>query len=150
MSRIVFDAVVELRRALARAAAATFTGQITAKQASVLLELRSSEPVSQIALARATASDAAYLVRLLDVLEKRGLVSRERSEADRRQMSVSLTDVGRSALAPLDVSMQHLAAAAEAGLTAKERRDFVALASKVTGSLTLSSGPGAGAGTAHE
>ncbi len=131
----VLDAIIELRRATARAAAATFSGDISAKQAAVLRELRGSGPTSQIALARSTASDPAFLGRLLDDLERRGLIRRKRSHADRREMAVSLTPRGMEALGPLDASLQKLADAAQAELTEDERRVFIELATKVARSL---------------
>jgi DNA-binding MarR family transcriptional regulator len=135
MATIVLDAVIELRRALSRAAATLFSGEISTRQAAMLRELRASGPLSQVALARATASDPAFVVRLLDDLEERGLVNRSRSETDRRQMVVSLTADGRHALRPLDAVFGQLEHAAGGALTREERATFVALTRKVTRSL---------------
>jgi len=131
----VVEAIIELRRAAARAAAATFTGDISGRQAAVLREIRASGPVSQVSLARATASDPSFVVRLLDDLESRGLVSRRRSMTDRREMAVALTPRGRRALGPVDVAHARLARATEGDLTAEERAAFVALAAKIGRSL---------------
>lgn len=137
MSTTVLDAIIDLRRAAARAAAATFSGDISGRQAAILREIRASGPVSQVSLARATASDPSFVVRLLDDLEKRGLVSRHRSKTDRREMAVSLTPLGRKALGPLDAAHARLASATEGELTVEERSVFIALAAKIGRSLAV-------------
>ena len=136
MSTNVLDAIVQLRRAVARAAAVTFTGAISGRQAAILREIGACGPVSQVALARATASDPSALVRVLDDFEKRELVERRRSDSDRREMMVSLTSAGRRALGPLDVAHKRLADATAGPLTADERRVFTALAEKIRSSLS--------------
>ncbi len=136
MSMNVLDAIVQLRRAVARMAALTFTGDISGRQAAILREIGSCGPVTQVGLARATASDPSALVRILDDLEKREFVERRRSESDRREMMVSLTAKGRKILGPLDVAHRRLADATATALTADERRVFVALAEKIRSSLT--------------
>lgn len=136
MSINMWEALIELRRSLARAAAATFTGELSGRQASVLRELGAAGPISQITLARATASDPAYLVRVLDGLEKRGLIQRERSATNRREVTVSLTPRGEGQLEPIGAAMRRLSDAAEAKLSPDERRVFVELALRVTTSLS--------------
>ena len=135
MSTNVLEAITQLRRAVARSAAVTFTGDISGRQAAILREIGASAPVSQVALARATAMDPSALVRMLDDLEERDLVERRRSDTDRREMMVSLTVRGRKALGPLDVAHRRLADATAGTLTADERRVFTALAEKMRGSL---------------
>ena len=51
-------------------------------------------PVRQTDLARAMLVEAQSLVRLLDVLERRGLIHRDTDPDDRRSKLVSLTDAG--------------------------------------------------------
>jgi DNA-binding MarR family transcriptional regulator len=54
-------------------------------------------------LARNICHDAGSLTRLIDQMEKRGLVTRQRSESDRRVVTLTLTQRGRAlveALAP--------------------------------------------------
>lgn len=55
----------------------------------------SSMPVRQTDLARSLSLEAPSLVRLLDVLEKRGFIVREIDEEDRRSKLVSITEAGR-------------------------------------------------------
>jgi DNA-binding MarR family transcriptional regulator len=136
MSTNVLDAIIQLRRAVVRMAALTFTGDISGRQAAILREIGACGPVTQVALARATASDPSAMVRILDDFEKREFVERRRSESDRREMLVSLTAKGRKVLGPLDIAHKRLADATAAALTGDERRVFVALAEKIRGSLT--------------
>jgi DNA-binding MarR family transcriptional regulator len=136
MSTTVLDAIIQLRRAVARVATLTFTGDISGRQAAILREIGSCGPVTQVGLARATASDPSALVRILDDLAKREFVERHRSETDRREMLVSLTAKGRKVLGPLSIAHKRLADATAAGLTGDERRVFVALAEKIRSSLT--------------
>ncbi|MCH4091586.1 MarR family winged helix-turn-helix transcriptional regulator [Acetobacter sp.] len=51
-------------------------------------------PVRQTDLARAMLVEAQSLVRLLDVLERRGLIHRDTDPDDRRSKFVTLTDAG--------------------------------------------------------
>ncbi|MBS0966142.1 MarR family winged helix-turn-helix transcriptional regulator [Acetobacter okinawensis] len=55
----------------------------------------SSSSMRQTDLARSLSLEAPSLVRLLDVLEKRGYVVRETDEEDRRSKLVSITSQGR-------------------------------------------------------
>jgi DNA-binding MarR family transcriptional regulator len=135
MSTNVLDAIIQLRRAVARAAALTFSGDISGRQAAILREIGACGPVTQVGLARATASDPSALVRILDDFEKREFVERRRSESDRREMLVSLTAKGRKVLGPLDMAHKRLADATAAALTGEERRVFVVLAEKIRSSL---------------
>ena len=90
---------------------------------------------SQAALARATANDPSFVVRMLDQLERRGLVTREQSQTDRREREVGLTKAGLKALGPLDATFDALASATSEALTRSEQAQFVALAAKITDSL---------------
>ncbi len=135
MSMELLSAIIELRRGLARAFSATFTGDISGRQAGLLREIRATPCTSQASLARATANDPSFVVRMLDQLERRGLVLRKQSQTDRREREVSLTPAGLAALEPLDAAFDALAAATSAALSQREQAQFVALAGKITDSL---------------
>ena len=141
MSTNMLDAVIGLRRALSRAAAAIFGDELSSRHVAVLREVRASGPVSQIRIARATASDPSLIVRVLDDLEGRGYVKRSRCETDRRAMMVSLTAPGRTALLPLDGAYKRLANAMQRQLTLPERTSFIAVAEKITRSLHATTRP---------
>jgi DNA-binding MarR family transcriptional regulator len=75
--------------------------ELTPPQAGVLRRLGQFPGQSQRGLADALGMHAPRLVALIDELEDRGLVARERDPDDRRNYAISLTDEGRRALAEL-------------------------------------------------
>lgn len=129
----VLDALRELRRALSHAAAGAFAGTgVGPRQAVVMRELRHAGSASQADLARATATDPAAMMRAIDVLERRGWVLRSSCEDDRRRKLVSLTADGRRALGAVDEGYDALRAITNDGLSSAERRQFCAIAAKLT------------------
>lgn len=73
-----------------------------------ILEAREGGSATPTALAGQMGVSQATVTTLVDQLEKRGYAGRHRSEADRRQTNVVITDAGRQALhtAP-DALQQH-------------------------------------------
>ena len=69
---------------------------VTATQASMLSLLASGQCLGAAELARQYGIDASAVTRLLDRLEKRGLLSRLRSEDDRRVVKLRLTEQGKA------------------------------------------------------
>jgi DNA-binding MarR family transcriptional regulator len=74
---------------------------LTPPQAGVLRRLGEVPGQSQRGLADALGMHAPRLVALIDELEDRGLVVRDRDIDDRRNYAISLTDEGRGTLAEL-------------------------------------------------
>jgi DNA-binding MarR family transcriptional regulator len=62
----------------------------------VLLMLWAEDGLSQIEISRRIAVEPATMVRTINRMERDGLVSRQRSDVDLRQVSVFLTPYGRS------------------------------------------------------
>ena len=62
---------------------------------SLLLLILANGPLSPKRLAQALALSAPHLTLLLDRLQERGLLRRERSQVDRRSQNVVLTDEGQ-------------------------------------------------------
>ena len=82
--------------------------QLTPPQAGVLRRLAQFPGQSQRELADALGMHAPRLVALIDELEARGLVARERDPSDRRNYAISLTDEGRQLFTELGrVARQH-------------------------------------------
>ncbi len=73
------------------------------------------------------------ITRLLDKMEAKGLLFREREVLDRRQVNCSLSDYGRQTLAELDAQVDAADVAAMAGLTESEMKQLIALLTKVRG-----------------
>ena len=72
---------------------------LTAQQYNLLRLLRAvQEPVPTLALAERLVSRAPDITRMLDKLEERKLLTRTRSEKDRRAVLVALSDRGRELL----------------------------------------------------
>ena len=113
------------------------TAQLTTHQYNVLRILRGSHP------ARLACSDIAErmierdpdITRLVDRLEKRGLVKRTRSRQDRRVVEVSMTDKGLMLVRGLDAHVQRLPKALLVRLCAERVRQLATLLEAVISEL---------------
>lgn len=74
------------------------TVHLTGPQLVCLRQLRDADAMTPSALARAVSLSNATITGILTRLEQRGLVTRAKSESDRRQVLVALTDRGRALL----------------------------------------------------
>lgn len=68
----------------------------------ILYELAHRGPMTAAALGQDLGLDPGYLSRILKKFDGRDLLQKSRSEDDRRQVFISLTDAGRAAFAPLN------------------------------------------------
>jgi len=69
---------------------------VTTEQFAVLQRLAERDGVSQKELAARVEKDQTNVTRILDQLERKRLVVRERSEEDRRSFVLRITDQGRT------------------------------------------------------
>lgn len=101
--RRALDAYWTLQRAAAMSAAlvddAVHPFGLSASQYGVLDTLQQRGPVHQQELAEALGRSKAQMTAIIDALEARALVRRERHAVDRRFISVYLTEAGRVLLA---------------------------------------------------
>jgi len=101
--RRALEAYGALQRAAALAAErvddAVHPFGLSASQYGVLDTLEQRGPTHQQELAEALGRSKAQMTAIIDALEARGLVRRERHEVDRRFISVYLTEAGRVLLA---------------------------------------------------
>lgn len=104
-------------------------------EARLLYELGHRESPTATALGTDLGLDAGYLSRLLQRLEKRGLVRRTPSPTDRRQNLLSLTPVGRQALLPLEKRAQYEIAALLKPLSEARQRELLAAMTTIEASL---------------
>ena len=76
---------------------------LTSQQIGVILLLASGRARTPLELSREMSYDSGSMTRMLDRLEKKGFVSRTRSELDRRMVELNLTARGREAAERLPV-----------------------------------------------
>jgi MarR family transcriptional regulator, organic hydroperoxide resistance regulator len=74
-------------------------GELSHGQLRALFQLARDEESTAGCLARSADVSPASMTSMLDQLERDGFVTRRRSETDRRQVLVALTDAGRERLA---------------------------------------------------
>ena len=114
--------------------------ELTPPQAGVLRRLAQSPGQSQRGLADALGMHAPRLVALIDELEDRGLVARDRDPDDRRNYAITLTDEGQRALVELaDIAREH-ELAITAALENDERAQLLALLQRLAEEQNLAPG----------
>lgn len=108
-------------------------------EARVFYELAQRDDWLGGELARTLDLDPAYLSRILKRFTTEGWLERKRSPADRRALSLRLTDKGRLAFAPLDAASRDQATAVLARLSPAEKARLTA-ALKTTQALLSGEG----------
>jgi DNA-binding MarR family transcriptional regulator len=96
---------------------------------SVLAVLAHGGALSQQAVGRMLHLDAATVVRVVDDLERLGLVERRRNAASRRQYDLTLTEAGWQMVVNARAAIAAAEAAAFAPLSEQQRADLHALLS---------------------
>ncbi|KAF0845359.1 MarR family winged helix-turn-helix transcriptional regulator [Nocardia caishijiensis] len=109
--------------------AAAAAEQLTASQAKTLTVLRRG-PIAMRALAETLSCDASNITGIINRLEKRGLVRRETSAADRRVTHLVITPEGERVTDTIRAQMRVTRAGLER-LDAEQRRELSALLSEV-------------------
>lgn len=101
-------------------------------QFATLAKLTEAGALSQNALGRLTAMDAATIKGVVDRLKNHGLVQTENDKTDRRRTIVSLTSNGRDLLARLLEAAQNISDETLKPLTDSEQAIFLHLLRKLT------------------
>jgi DNA-binding MarR family transcriptional regulator len=106
---------------------------ITLQQYNVLRILRGAEPdgLPTLEVASRMIEQAPGITGLIDRLETKALVVRERGSGDRRVVICRITRVGLGLLAALDESLEGFDERALSGLNERERRALIRLLEKV-------------------
>jgi DNA-binding MarR family transcriptional regulator len=73
-------------------------GDLSQGQVRALFQFKCDEELSAGEMAKRADLSPASMTAMLDALERAGMVERRRSETDRRQVMVRLTDAGRERL----------------------------------------------------
>ena len=110
-------------------------GDLTESQFGTLEALYHLGPLCQGEIGQKILKSSGNMTMVVDNLEKRGLVQRERSQEDRRQIEVSLTDQGRQLIK--GIFPEHAQAIVKAfdTLSVKEQDQLGALCRKLGQSL---------------
>ncbi|MBA3310534.1 MAG: MarR family transcriptional regulator [Nocardioidaceae bacterium] len=90
------------------------------REVSILSILAEQGSMSQRALGEVTHVNRSLIVKLVDGLEAKGWVVRERNLGDRRSYALKLTEVGDEALVELNIDLDKGEAELTAGLTPEE------------------------------
>jgi len=108
-------------------------GGLTAQQFNVLRILRGSRPdgLPTLDIADRMIERTPGVSRLLDRMENKDLVARERSAEDRRQVWCKITKKGLKLLAELDAPIDEIDERIFAALTRKETKTLIALLNRV-------------------
>ncbi len=96
---------------------------------------RAGKPLPSLEVARRLIAVAPAITRLIDGLEKRMLIVRERSETDRRVWYVCLTDAGRTLLASMKQPNVAMHKTLVGHLTATECKQLLTLLAKARAPL---------------
>ncbi|MGQ3673305.1 MarR family winged helix-turn-helix transcriptional regulator [Xanthobacter sp. TB0136] len=103
-------------------------GELTAMQFSTLFRLvKAGEPVSQNALGRMVAMDAATTKGVVSRLVARGLIRMEQDMVDRRRHLLSATEEGRALVAQVMPRMEQVSADTLSPLNAREQKTLLKL-----------------------
>jgi DNA-binding MarR family transcriptional regulator len=105
------------------------------KQFGMLLVLASEGPHSQQYLSEWTRMDRTTMVALIDSLEERGYVRRERNPEDRRAYLVTITPEGRRALRRAETAMAKAESRVLASLNKGETAQLLELLAKVAADI---------------
>lgn len=108
-----------------------------------LLKLHAGHATTVAELARECTLDAGATTRLLDRLEAKGLVRRERSVADRRVVTLALTEAGRAAARRIPAALCQAQNTALAGFSVTEWETLMTLLHRVLGNAQGHAGDGA-------
>ncbi|MBS2030557.1 MAG: MarR family transcriptional regulator [Deltaproteobacteria bacterium] len=105
--------------------------ELTENQMGVLATLMQQGPQCQRALAEKIAATGASVTLLVDQLEARGLVRRERNENDRRFVTVNLTADGKRFIEKIFPGHSQAISESLGGLTASEQAELARLCAKL-------------------
>lgn len=100
-----------------------------------LNELWSEDGLTQVELSGRLGIEKASSTRILDDLEKRGLIRRQRVVTDRRKVANRLSSKGRALTARLIEEVIALNARSQAGVGAADMKTFLAVLAALTRNL---------------
>jgi DNA-binding MarR family transcriptional regulator len=114
---------------------------VTAQQAALLIHAAQPDTTPN-QLARRLGTDTAGMTRLLDRLETKGLLRRQRRPEDRRSIVIELTGPGRALVPRLAPTFGQVSRQLLAGFTATELRQLTAMLDRMLDNLGRPAAPG--------
>ena len=108
---------------------------ITPEHWAVLNCLWDDEGMSQTQIAERIVKDKTNLTRMLDVMERKGLVTRRPHEGDRRAYRIFLTDRARAIKPELIALAEAVSAQAVAGLSRDDQQTVLRLMGAISDNL---------------
>jgi DNA-binding MarR family transcriptional regulator len=99
LSQVIFFSIDQTNKKIKQYAQKQFNLygiNITTDQWVLLKIIEENNAISQVALAELALKDTASITRMVDILEKKALVSRNAHTADRRKFTLMLTQKGIS------------------------------------------------------
>jgi DNA-binding MarR family transcriptional regulator len=112
------------------------TTGLNQSQVAALIHLDRIEELSQTDLAARLGMQKAAAGTLIDGLEGKGLVERERGRDDRRLQLVSITDAGRRVVGEVDRMGEALGTALRQGISREERTQLVSILQRLRQNLS--------------
>ena len=108
---------------------------ITPEHWAVLNCLWDDEGMSQTQIAERIVKDKTNLTRILDVMERKGLITRRPHEGDRRAYRIFLTDKAKTMRPDLIAIAETLGARAVRGISAEEQQMLLRLMNTISDNL---------------
>lgn len=107
--------------------------EISSVQYAALAVIERSAGISQRELGEAMDLDRSTIADLVERMERREMISRERSIADRRQMELAITPHGREVLVEFDPRVERVEQLLTQALSADERATVRLLLGRMLG-----------------
>jgi DNA-binding MarR family transcriptional regulator len=102
---------------------------------TLLLLIRENQGIRSVDLARALGVARSRMVRLIDELEQRGLITREIYQKDRRNQALVLTALGRRQLKRMEIAVERHEDRVTANLSPSERKRLLELLWRIAAAL---------------
>ena len=106
---------------------------MTPTRFTLMLLIRENPGIRSVDLARVLGVARSGMVRLIDDLEQRELISRETDKKDRRNQSLALTGQGRRKLSRMEKTLEQHEARMTSDLSKNEREKLLELLWRVAG-----------------
>ncbi len=108
---------------------------LTVEQLHLLKNMEEGTPLSQQQLCGIVQKTAANVTRILDRLERKGLVRREKNPADRRSILLFLTAQGKELIADVHIVLESFSEQLTRGISHQEQALFIQLLCKMQDNL---------------